>query len=110
MGFTKVELATEGRTASFAVRAGPSMPTKSRISHETIMNIQNDGSHSSKEMVQLMKHLRGDVDVQPHADKMLVETNHTVDKFFRLSLKEMEIKKEEKEKEEKEDEENDEVK
>ena len=107
MEFTKVELAKGGRKASFAVRAGPSMPTQPRINHQTLKNIQNDDSLSANKMIRMLKHIRSDgISVEPNADKLFVEMNHQVDEFFTLAFEEMEVKKEE----EKEEDENNKVK
>jgi hypothetical protein len=73
----------------------------------TLRNIKNDLNLSSVKMVKMMKWQRGDVPVEPGADQMLVDTNHQLAPFFKLSFEEMEIKKEDKEADYEEDDDED---
>ena len=90
-GLHQIQVRTEGRPASYAIKAGPSMPKIPVIRHQTLINIKNANSQSSKKIVYMLQHLRCDVPVEPYADEMLAKTNHILDGHFVVSYEEMDI-------------------
>ena len=78
-------LSTEGRPASYAVHAGPKIPEKSELRHETILQFKNAAGLSNTQVGNILPFLRQDVDVQPNAQSFLVAANHVLDEYHAIS-------------------------